>query len=331
MISQIGALLTACVVVAAAINDVIKKMAAERFATPSAFVAYRGLLSTPLLVAIALALDGSGAGDGDGAAPVGPVASLTHGSGAARFWAVATAVAVLEVAASLLYTRALQVASLSVTVPFLALTPVSSLLMGFFELGEIPSGGAAVGVVGLSLGAFWLLLTNASTGQSPHSSEEASSERGSKSSESDPVQNGDDGDQAALAGAAPGEMLQARLSRARAWLASGPGMMLGVAMIWSVTSPLDKLGVELAGSANTYGAVVMLLTTIPVLVFVAAVGDEPGNKDATGGGDVSDGGAGGGLAQQFPTWVLVAGAAVAGAAQYSFHLAAIAHMQVGLR
>jgi len=74
---------------------------------------------------------------------------------------VAVAVALpFEITASLLYIRAIQVSPLSLTVPFLALTPAYVVVISFLLLGEAPSvqGGAGVGLI--CLGAY---LLNVST------------------------------------------------------------------------------------------------------------------------------------------------------------------------
>lgn len=71
------------------------------------------------------------------------------------YFAVAAALP-LEVIATLLYTRALEISPLSLTMPFLALTPVYLLLTSSVLLGEVPSTAGAVGVCLLGSGAYLL-------------------------------------------------------------------------------------------------------------------------------------------------------------------------------
>jgi drug/metabolite transporter (DMT)-like permease len=71
------------------------------------------------------------------------------------WWAVGLALP-LEVAATLLYTRAIEVSPLSLTMPFLALTPFYLLLTSFLILGETPSLAGAAGVCLLGIGAYLL-------------------------------------------------------------------------------------------------------------------------------------------------------------------------------
>lgn len=68
-----------------------------------------------------------------------------------------SATVILNVAANVLFLRAVQVSPLSVTIPFLSLTPVFSTLLGAVVLGERPAGAEAAGIVLVVLGA---LLVN---------------------------------------------------------------------------------------------------------------------------------------------------------------------------
>ena len=62
----------------------------------------------------------------------------------------------LEVAALLLYTRAIQESPLGVTVPFLALTPVFLMGTAFLILGERPDASGAAGILLIAGGAYLL-------------------------------------------------------------------------------------------------------------------------------------------------------------------------------
>jgi drug/metabolite transporter (DMT)-like permease len=68
------------------------------------------------------------------------------------------ATVVLNVAANVLFLKAVQVSPLSVTIPFLSLTPVFSTLLGALVLGERPAGAEAAGIVLVVLGAFLVNL-----------------------------------------------------------------------------------------------------------------------------------------------------------------------------
>ena len=66
----------------------------------------------------------------------------------------------LEIISTIMYTRAIQISPLSLTMPFLALTPLYLMLTSFLILGEVPSPAGAVGVFMLAAGAY---LLNADT------------------------------------------------------------------------------------------------------------------------------------------------------------------------
>jgi len=70
---------------------------------------------------------------------------------------IAVAVALpLETVATLLYTKAIEVSPLSLTMPFLALTPLYLILSSYLLLGEVPSPAGATGVVLIAIGAYLL-------------------------------------------------------------------------------------------------------------------------------------------------------------------------------
>jgi drug/metabolite transporter (DMT)-like permease len=74
----------------------------------------------------------------------------------ATFWQ-ATALAIpCDIVGLLLYMRALKISPMSLTVPFLALTPVFVLLTSFLVLGELPSYLGLTGILLIALGAYLL-------------------------------------------------------------------------------------------------------------------------------------------------------------------------------
>lgn len=72
------------------------------------------------------------------------------------YLAPAGASVVLNIAANLLFMEAVRISPLSLTVPFLALTPVFTALLGIPLLGEVPGTVELIGVVVVVAGAFQL-------------------------------------------------------------------------------------------------------------------------------------------------------------------------------
>ena len=62
----------------------------------------------------------------------------------------------LNAACSLLYMQAIKIAPLSLTLPYMAFTPVFMLLTGFLVLGEIPNMWGGVGILTTCLGGYVL-------------------------------------------------------------------------------------------------------------------------------------------------------------------------------
>ncbi len=72
------------------------------------------------------------------------------------FWIVVAAAAPFEALALYLYMKSLQTSPMSLTVPFLAFTPVWVMFTGFFILGELPSAWGAAGICLVGTGAYAL-------------------------------------------------------------------------------------------------------------------------------------------------------------------------------
>jgi len=81
----------------------------------------------------------------------------------AIFWLTVAALVPLEVISLVLYIRAIRLSPLSLTVPFLALSPVFIIFIAFVFLGEVPDAGGAAGVLLIAAGAYTL---NASASKS---------------------------------------------------------------------------------------------------------------------------------------------------------------------
>jgi drug/metabolite transporter (DMT)-like permease len=114
------------------------------------------------------------------------------------FLCVATAIP-LEVVAFVCYMKAIRLSPLSLSLPFLAFTPVFLISTGWIILGEIPGPGGTVGVLLVVVGSYCLHLPK-------------------------------------IAGGVLGPIKAV-------WSEPGSRLMLGVAMIYSITAPLGKLAI----------------------------------------------------------------------------------------
>ncbi|RJP59859.1 MAG: EamA family transporter [Candidatus Auribacter fodinae] len=74
----------------------------------------------------------------------------------APFWWIMAALVPLETIAGLFYARALQISPLSLTIPFMAFSPVFLLGVGYLILGEVPSYTGLCGVLLVAGGAYLL-------------------------------------------------------------------------------------------------------------------------------------------------------------------------------
>lgn len=80
------------------------------------------------------------------------------------FWWIMLALVPLETIAGLFYARAIQVSPLSLTIPFMAFTPVFVLGVAYIIVGEAPTPVGAAGVCMVSAGAYLLNLHHRSKG-----------------------------------------------------------------------------------------------------------------------------------------------------------------------
>ena len=74
----------------------------------------------------------------------------------ATYWALTGGSVVLNLAANLLFLRAVQISPLSLTTPYLAFTPVFTALSAFLFYSETPTAWGLGGIVTVCLGAFFL-------------------------------------------------------------------------------------------------------------------------------------------------------------------------------
>lgn len=80
-----------------------------------------------------------------------------------RFFITVAMMVPLEVLSLILYMKAIKLSPLSLTVPFMALTPVFIIIIAFIFLGEWPSGSGIAGIILIAAGAY-LLNAGAATG-----------------------------------------------------------------------------------------------------------------------------------------------------------------------
>ncbi len=72
------------------------------------------------------------------------------------FWLATLCALPLEITAIILYTKALKVSPLSVSMPFLALTPLFLIVISFIILGEKVSLGGSIGILLMAIGSYTL-------------------------------------------------------------------------------------------------------------------------------------------------------------------------------
>jgi uncharacterized membrane protein len=80
------------------------------------------------------------------------------------FWSALGVMLPLEITAILFYVRAIRVSPLSLTVPFLALSPVFIIFIAFAVLGELPDKSGVSGIALIAFGAYLLNVRAASGG-----------------------------------------------------------------------------------------------------------------------------------------------------------------------
>ncbi|GMF28001.1 unnamed protein product [Phytophthora lilii] len=124
--------------VANALCDPLRKYL-TKFMDPFMVVALRGLVQAPLFVLWA-ALDSGGR-----------MPALNH-----LFWTSVCISGGINIITSYLYNRAIQISTLSATVPFLSFTPAFLVVVAFLVLGEVPTLSGVLGISIAMMGGFWL-------------------------------------------------------------------------------------------------------------------------------------------------------------------------------
>lgn len=80
------------------------------------------------------------------------------------FWRTVAILLPLEIAGLVLYVKAIRLSPLSLTVPFMALSPVFIIVFAFVFLGELPTRGGVAGIVLIAAGAYLLNASASSRG-----------------------------------------------------------------------------------------------------------------------------------------------------------------------
>lgn len=82
----------------------------------------------------------------------------------AAFWRTTALMLPLEIAGLILYVKAIRVSPLSLTVPFMALSPVFIIVIAFLFLGEWPTQGGLAGIALIAAGAYLLNVSASKQG-----------------------------------------------------------------------------------------------------------------------------------------------------------------------
>ncbi|KAG7387046.1 hypothetical protein PHYBOEH_008423 [Phytophthora boehmeriae] len=114
-----------------------------KFMDPFMVVAVRGLVQAPMFVLWAILDTG------------GKLPPLNH-----LFWTSVCISGSINIITSYLYNRAIQISTLSATVPFLSFTPAFLVVVAFLVLGEVPTLSGVIGISIAVLGGFWLQGAN---------------------------------------------------------------------------------------------------------------------------------------------------------------------------
>eukprot|EP00252_Welwitschia_mirabilis_P013490 TRINITY_DN2966_c0_g1_i2.p1 TRINITY_DN2966_c0_g1~~TRINITY_DN2966_c0_g1_i2.p1 ORF type:complete len:226 (+),score=23.10 TRINITY_DN2966_c0_g1_i2:449-1126(+) len=142
--------------------DVSRKMAAQ-YLSPAELIALVGILDAILLSAI-VAFFGSNP-------QIGSLETLfsTGDTNLAKLFVISGG---LKVMAGYMYQKALHVSPMSVTVPYLAFTPVMLVFTSYFLMNEAPSFRGLLGVVVVTIGGYLLVVEKHGKPSKPDEREE---------------------------------------------------------------------------------------------------------------------------------------------------------------
>lgn len=214
--------------------------------------------------------------------------------------------ACIKVVVGYMYQRALQISPLSVTVPYLAFTPVLLVFTSYVVMQESPSSQGLLGVAIVSLGGYLLAVDQ--SGEKPkgqktlHPSESFLvsvlpnlAVPGLRTEKKADVENDQDVLSSSVSDVENITKDVTVVSRIRSawkalpwkgfkgWILRGPLMdpivalrkehgsllMLGVAALLSLSNSFDKLGAHMAPSFILFAALQRILMAIPVVIYMA--------------------------------------------------------------
>ena len=217
------------------------------------------------------------------------VAGLSDG----RLLWVGICSAALKIASSLTYQRALQLSPMSLSVPYLAFTPVLLLITSYFLLGEQPSGIGVFGVLVMTCGAYLLntvgrkedgKVLEKEKEREELAASQAPAKGGARRATEEPIGVGNgvssafssssDLVEGLVGGVVAGGVVPGAANPCMrsifCLLPAEPGsrLMLVVAIIWSLTSDLDKMGKSAASSFLVFMGVQRLCMLIPLNLWL---------------------------------------------------------------
>ncbi|KAL4195278.1 hypothetical protein AMTRI_Chr05g72540 [Amborella trichopoda] len=166
----------------------------------------------------------------------------------------------LKVMAGYMYQKSLQISPISVTVPYLAFTPVMLLLTGFLLMGEVPSHAGMVGVGVVTIGGYLLALEK--------HGEPSDSKRARGEGLPELMSNGDvtsSLNKKVFSRFASSPLFQPFLALRKE---EGSLLMLGVAGLLSISNSLDKMGAHLSESAVLFAAIQRVIMALPVMIHL---------------------------------------------------------------
>lgn len=163
----------------------------------------------------------------------------------------------LNLLSNVLFVVAIKVSPLSVTVPLLSLTPVFTTLLAIPMLGEVPGPFQWAGITLVVLGTLALHIR---PGRAKRAAAAATS-AGARPAPADPA-----AESWTEATARPADLVHAvRHER-------GSVLMVAVALMWSIATPLDKLAIE-RSSSPFHGLVLSAGVALGLAVWLAARGE----------------------------------------------------------
>lgn len=236
--------------------DVSRKMAAQNF-SPAELIALVGLLDALLLCALVWAFGSN--------SNIGSIDSLfqTHDQSLLRILVISAG---LKVMAGYMYQRALQVSPISVTVPYLAFTPVMLVFTSYFLMNEMPSFRGLFGVLVVTVGGYMLVVekhgkitrgNQLEEGRVNHTGESFNISLGAETKKAFSVRSFFDC-----------HIFEPFLALRKE---EGSLLMLAVAGLLSISNSLDKMGTHLSPSPVLFAAVQRVVMAIPVVFYLILI------------------------------------------------------------